>query len=407
MSRSFDDFWWDTAPAAERMAYAIQAQAVPAVLFAKETVPFYRQHYRHLSVADIQRIASADEFVEVIPPLTKEHLARNHPEAFIPQGVTREIDPNRGAFFRFGTGGTTSKPVQVSHSITDWRALAIDMRRSVEFDFWCDPHYVERFGRFDKPCNFTGERARETPFNGARFIGGYNGDHITNVLFARYLLALGAEFHFRPSSVPMVADVIDQVQTVRATGVLSPPEGENTRKGLFLRDLLEADARMGKQGAWRLNTHLNPEFRFVIWSSMPISRELHDHLTHERGIPYIKGHYGSTEIGATSSTCSQHPRDFHLEFASNLVLLKRIDGSGSPDANELGYTLVSKTAGIDAAGNVVPPTGTMILNFMTGDAARLSKDGQRCACGRTTPVLYDTQRVEFTLGKALHGCQVS
>lgn len=89
------------------------------------------------------------------------------------------------------------------------------------------------------------------------------------------------------------------------------------------------------------------------------------------------------------------------------MLVKRLAGPGVAAPDELGYTLVSRTAGVDTAGNVVPPTGTMILNFMTGDAARLSKDGERCACGRTTPVLYDTQRIEFTLGKALHGCQLS
>lgn len=286
-----DDFWWDTASAAERMAYAIQAQALPAVLFAKETVPFYRQHYRHLSVADIQRIASVDEFVEAIPPLTKEHLARNHPEAFIPQGVTREIDPNRGAFFRFGTGGTTSKPVQISHSMTDWRAMAALLRRTIDYDFAHDPVYRQ-------------QASGVSPLSDSRIVGSYNGDHITNAVFAPCFLALGADFHFRPSTMPTIDDLLDQAQTVRATGILAPPEGENTRKGLFLRALMEADARVAKPGAWRLNTRLNPEFRFVIWSSMPISQELHHHLAHERGIPYIKGHYGSTETAGTSSTCS-------------------------------------------------------------------------------------------------------
>ncbi|MFZ4625894.1 MAG: hypothetical protein ACOYNF_16870 [Rhodoferax sp.] len=298
-------------------------------------------------------------------------------------------------------------PVQINHSITDWRALAVGLRRSVEFDFWQDPHYQKLFGQFDQYINITGEVARKTPLHGARIVGGYNGDHITNAIVARYLLAMGADFHFRPSTTPSVEDILDQAQTVHATGILSPPEGENTRKGIFLRDILEADARASGKDLWRLHTQLNPEFKFVIWSSMPISAGLHAHLQDERRIPYIKGHYGSTETAGTSSTCSQHPRDFHLEFAPNLVLIKRMDGPGIAAPDELGYTLVSKTAGVDAGGKIIPPNGTMILNFMTGDAARLSRDGVACTCGRNTPLLYDTQRVEFTQGKALFGCQVS
>lgn len=395
-----DDFWWDTAQADERMAHAITAQAIPTALFAKQTVPFYRQHYRHLSVADIQRIRCAGEFVDAIPPLTKEHLAHSHPDAFIPEGIAREKDPNRGEFFRFGTGGTTSKPVQISHSMSDWRAMAATARRSVEFDFLHDPAYTRQF-----PPDLNAS-TRTTPLSGERIVGSYHGDHITNGVFASFLTTLGAEFHFRPSTTPSIEDICDQLNTIKASGILAPPESGSTRKGICLRDILDVSARLpGKR--WRLNHQINPGFRFVFWSSTPISESLYRRLADDLRIPYIKGHFGSTEVAPTSSTCSAHPRQFHLDFGHSLVLVKNINGNGIAGANELGHTLVSKTAGLATDGSSCMPSGSMLINFMTGDAARLTPDGVRCACGRTTAVLYDTHRVEFQQGKALFGCQVN
>jgi hypothetical protein len=98
-------------------------------------------------------------------------------------------------------------------------------------------------------------------------------------------------------------------------------------------------------------------------------------------------------------------RDFHLVFGHSLVLLKSLSGREFVQPNELGYTLVSKIGATNSSGDNVLPTGMIFLNYMTGDAARLTTD-VACECGRNTPILHDIQRVEFNEGKARHGCQM-
>jgi phenylacetate-coenzyme A ligase PaaK-like adenylate-forming protein len=99
-------------------------------------------------------------------------------------------------------------------------------------------------------------------------------------------------------------------------------------------------------------------------------------------------------------------RDFHLVFGHSLVLLKSLEGKESVNPDELGYMLVSKIGATNSRGQNILPTGMIFLNYMTGDAARLTR-ATRCQCGRNTPVLYDIQRIEFSSGKSRHGCQVA
>ncbi|MCG8634307.1 MAG: hypothetical protein MI863_10795 [Desulfobacterales bacterium] len=401
----YTDFWWDTGNAAERQKIILENQTIPALLFAKETVPFYREHYKKLSVQNIQDISSLEEFVSVIPYITKVHLASNHPMAFVPQINLSEVDPHKGKYFRFGTGGTTGTPILIMHSMQDWRGMSRTADRLIEFDFYEDLFYRDNFEFQPGMFTFQGLESRTTPLSGKRILGAYNADHITNGIYATMLHRLGSDFYWRPSSAPTVEDIYDTARQFEVNGILAPPEGENNKKGAFLKDILAIDA--GRQTQWNLSHRYNKAFQFVFWSSMPISEVLLDHLMTDRQIPYIKGHFGSTEVCPTAATCSKQMRNFHLSYGHSLVIIKKLDRDQMAAPDELGYALVSKTGATDMDGNNLPPSGMIFINYMTGDGARLSKDGTPCACGRNTPVLYDLQRIKFHDGKAKHGCQTA
>lgn len=404
---AYNDFWWDTAPPSERSEIILKKQIIPTILFAKNYVPFYMQHYKHLSESTILNVSSLDEFVDLIPFISKSHLAYNHPLAFLPVTGVKEIDPLKGKYLRFGTGGTTGKPILVMHSIQDWRGIELTLGRPIEFDFYMDPHVIKDFN-FEKGFfDYQGKKSRLTPFYGKGIIGAYNGDHITNGVFATMLHRLGCDFYWRPSAAPSNEDIYETAQQFKVNGILAPPEGDNIKKGTFLRNILEAEINLGASCSWRLSHRFNKDFQFVLWSSMPISQGLLDHLQNDRQIPYIRGQFGSTEVCPTGASCSQHPRAFHMSFGHSLVLTKKIGAKGLAAPDELGYTLVSKIGATSADGDNVLPSGMIFLNYMTGDAAKLSKDGTVCGCGRNTPVLYDFQRVEFHEGQAKHGCQVA
>lgn len=390
----YNDFWWDRAEPAERNDIVLKEQAIPTALFAKEQVPFYREHYKRLSLQDIQKITSFEEFSHIIPYITKEHLAANHPKAFLPEISEYEIDPNRGRYWMFGTGGTTGKPVLVFHSMEDWRGMSITANRHIEFDFYHDESIAGNFPFKRGTFLFEGLESRLTPLMKARIVGAYNADHITNNIYANMLHRLGSEFYWRPSAAPALEDIYDSTQSFRANGLLAPPDGGNDRKGAFLRAILEQDARKADSSVWDLSHRFNHDFKFIFWSSMPISEELLGYLREDLRMPYIKGHFGSTEVCPTAATCSCHPRKFHLVFGHSLVVLKSLNGIDPVNPDELGYMLVSKIGATNRSGQNILPTGMIFLNYMTGDAARLSKE-IRCECGRNTPVLYDIQRIEF------------
>ncbi len=403
-SPKFSDFWWDTAKPEDRDKVILNEQVIPTVLFAKENVPFFKEHYKHLSQADIQKISSMDEFADMIPYLTKEHLSKNSQFAFVPE-VKREIDPNHGEFWSFGTGGSTGKPIKIFHSMEDWRGMSITANRHIEFDFYMDPKTPDiefKKGKF----KFEGIEARKTPMVGMRILGAYHGDHITNHIYGNMFHRLGGQIFGRPSATADIVDLYDMSQTFKVNGILAPPEGEYRQKGSFLVDILELDAK-NRNPEWDLSHKHNPDFKFAYWSSMPISEGLLDYLKDDLQVPYIKGHFGSTEVCPTAATCSAKMRNFHLTLGQSLVLIKSLEKPGLAKPNESGYTLTSKIAGTDKKGNNVVPSGMYFINYMTGDGAKLSKNGLECKCGRNTPILYDIKRLGFHKGKALHGCQIN
>src|SRR3989338_3386414 len=228
---SFDDFWWDTNSPEERNKAALE-QAIQTALFAKEKVPFYREHYKKLSPQDIQNISSLEEFAVVIPYITKEHLANVDSGAFIPEIEVEEIDPNIGEYWVFPTGGTTGDPIEVYHSMQDWRGMVLTADRHIEFDFFRDKNIKELFGVKDEYTN---------PLKDARILGVYNRAHITNNIYATMLLRFGSEFLWRPHLTPTPEDVYGAAQKHRVNGLLATPEEGTGKKAIDLENILRVD----------------------------------------------------------------------------------------------------------------------------------------------------------------------
>jgi phenylacetate-coenzyme A ligase PaaK-like adenylate-forming protein len=405
-SPHYGDFWWETADPKERDQVMLHEQAIPTVLFAKKKVPFYRKFYAHLSEGDILRIRNMAEFVEVIPHITKEHLTKRPAKLFVPElsGADVEIDPNVGRYWKFGTGGSTGKPAKIWHSMQDWRAFATSANRHIAYDFHNDPHYIKTFGEQPNGTIPGDLECKITPFKDSTFLGTYNRDHITNNIYARMLIALGADFEFRPSAVPTLRDEYDAALDSYVNGLLAPPGGGNDKKGDFLENFLKL-AATDPEGKY-FNHNQNEAFKFILWSSMPLDKGLYEYLSKDLRIPYIKGHFGSTEVCPTASTCSQNPLDFHLVYSHSLVSILNKNGHLA-GPNEFGYTLVSKVGATDKDGNNTVPTGMIFINYMTGDGAMLSPNGQSCGCTRNTPVIYGMNRIDFHEGHEAHACKVN
>lgn len=408
---SYDDFWWDTSDPEERQNVILKGQIIPLLLFVKENVPFYKEHYKNITEEEIKSIGSMEEFIKRIPYITKEHLSKNNMWDFVPLINQGEIDKNKGRFWIYGTGGTTGKPVSAIHSMEDWRGMALTANRHIEFDFYEDPTISKKFN-FAKGTVNSELKCRKTPLVGAKIFGAYNADHITNNIYSSMLVGLGSEFVGRVSTKPNTSDNYQFIQDLskgkfKINGILAPPEDtENQTKGLTLSNFLKIDSLNSTKDGWKLSHRHNPHFKFIFWSSMPISQDLLDHLQNDRMIPYIKGHFGSTEICPTAATCSENQRSFHLTYGASLVLIKSLEKEGLADPDELGYMIISKVGAVNKNRENVYPSGMILINYMTGDAARLSKDGIKCKCGRNTPILYDVQRIEFHKGKQIFGCQI-
>jgi phenylacetate-coenzyme A ligase PaaK-like adenylate-forming protein len=401
----FDDFWWDVANPEERERVVLK-QAISTALFAKDKVPFYRKHYEKLSIQIIQSVSSLEDFAITIPYISKEHLANIPSNAFLPETEVEEIDPNIGEYWVFPTGGTTGKPIQVSHSMQDWRGMVLTADRHIAFDFFKDRISKELLHIENSPSVLSGKGYRSTPLKDARILGAYNRGHITNNIYASMLIKFGSKFHWRPYLTPTPEDVYDAAQKLKINGLLASPEEGTGRKAIDLGNILRLDAQNSSPYAWNLNHRYNSEFRFIFWSSVPLSQELLSYLKDSLRVPYIKGHFGSTEVAPTGATCSVHMRDFHLVYGHSLVLIKSMNKEGLAEPDEFGYTMVSKVGAVDDKGDNVIPSGTYLINYITGDGARMGKSCD-CECGRNTPLLYDIRRVEFHAGKAVHGCQVN
>ncbi len=123
------DFIWDTMDYKKREDLML-FQAIETVIFAKKTVPFYKEHYKNLSEDKIRNIKTLEEFAFTIPEISKIHLSSNSFKAFLPYGKEPEnLMGNKG------TGGTTGKPVTTVFSSEDWRAMTKYVARTIGFAY--------------------------------------------------------------------------------------------------------------------------------------------------------------------------------------------------------------------------------------------------------------------------------
>jgi phenylacetate-coenzyme A ligase PaaK-like adenylate-forming protein len=347
------------------------------------------EHFKSVSVEEIAAISSLEEFSFKLPETTKDHLSKNRFTEFVPKldNSLREWDQNKGYFRNKGTGGTTGKPVTVLYSSEDWRAMSQHIARSIKFDWK--------------------EKLRE--LKGLKVLGMYHGDHVTNEVYQAGLSLLGVEFFNRVSTKNDVVSLYNFIQELKPNMILAPPEdGTGTQtKGSTLDMFFKLDARNTDPNAYRLSSKVNPEFNEVLWSSMPMSQDLQSYMLNHLQVPYQQAQYGSTEICPTGATCSKYPRDFHLGYGPTLVLIKHSTEKRLVEDAEFGEVLVSKVGATRADGKNIVPTGTVLVNFNTGDYAQIiQKDGEVCECGRNTPILYKVHRVKNIEAKAQFGCQV-
>lgn len=372
----YDHISWDNMPQSDRERFALM-QAKSSAIFAKEHVPFYREHFKNITQNQINDIKSLEEFSIVLPETTKEHLTTTHPSKFLPEYEAGTALINKG------TGGSTGKPVTIFYSKYDWTAMAQNIARSIKFDF----------------------RENLDDLRGRQLVGLYHGDHVTNEIYRSGLGLLGISLLGRPSTKSESSHVYDFIQDVKPNGILAPPEdrGSKQTKGITLDRMLIFDAKNSKSSAYRLNNTDNKSMQMVLWSSMPLSPQLHNYLKDHLKIPYIQGQYGSTECCPTGATCEYNPFSFHLCYGPNLVTVVHPSNERLVKDSEEGFILVTKTGGV-VDGQKIVPTGTNLINFRTGDYAKLTQG--TCKCGRTTPVLSNLTRKEDVQIKAEFGCQV-
>ncbi len=380
------DMSWETMDYKEREKISLE-QAKQTALFAKRHVPFYQQHYSRIQEEEIMKISSIEEFSTFLPITTKAHLISSSFKAFLPERTFEEEVENEEEFsFRnHGTGGTTGKPVTVIHSAQDWRAMAKHIARSIKFDF----------------------RDRLGELKGKKILGLYHGDHVTNRIYASGLRLLGVDMFHRVSTKMDLQSNYDFLQDICPNGLLAPPEDPNNTqtKGILLDSIFKIDARsLGEK--YRLNYSKNKNFSMIFWSSLPISEDLQNYIINHLKVPYQQAQYGSTEICPTGATCSEYPRDFHLGYGPTLLAVRSFSGGGLCKEGERGYVVVTKTGSTRFDGKNIVPTGTVLINYLTGDSACLiHQNGKVCACGRNTPVLFGIKRVDDVEVKMIYGCQ--
>lgn len=380
---SYLDLFWDQGDAELRDKVALE-QAVLAAVHAKQSIPFYRAHYSRFSIQDIERITSIEEFVTMLPEVNKHHVAQNSFRAFIPDWLSWN-SATTGTLNK-GTGGTTMKPVSVLFPKEDFRAMARTIARPILFDHREEPEQLE----------------------GLTCVGLYHGDHITNTIYSEALAELGITMFGRVSTKTDAKSNYEWIQEIQPNILLGPPEdpsGKQT-KGITLDRILEFDARNRDPNAWRLNHRVNPKFRMLLWSSMPMSTGMQDYILEHLGIPYQQSQWGNTEAGAVAATCSHHPLDHHLSYGPSLTSVKHENGNRVCGEDEVGYVVVSRTGSVRDDGINTVPIGSTFLNYRTGDWGHITQSkGKVCGCGRNTGVLKNLHRREHRRAKLVFGCQ--
>ncbi|MFP4403920.1 MAG: hypothetical protein ACOC3Z_02230 [Nanoarchaeota archaeon] len=374
----YDNIKWDVMDYKKREKLALD-QLIQTTLFAKKAIPFYKQHLNNFSKKDIINISSLEEYALTIPETTKNHLSTLPCSIFVPYEKTFNL-------INKGTGGTTSQPVSILFSKNDWKAMAQHIARSIKFDFKDNLKFLK-----NTTC-----------------VALYHGNHITADIYKEGLKLLNIHLYERTTTKNDINSIYKFIQEIKPNWILGPPEDKTKKqtKGLTIDNLLSLDARNLTENAYRLNSKINPKFYGIFWSSMPISNDFQNYILNHLSVKYQQAQYGSTEVCPTGATCSKYPKDFHLGYGPTVSLVKHPSKKKLINEDEEGYIVVSKTGSNINNKNGVP-TGTVLLNYRTGDYGYLKNQyGKKCECGRNTPILYNLHRIENLASKLKNGCQV-
>jgi len=360
---------WDRIKEKKRNDFLLR-KIKNTLLFAKKNVPFYQKHLDKFSEKNIYDISSIEDFAFTIPETTREHLTNNKHTSFL-----SKKEPF--IYFDKGTGGTTKRPIPICYTKSEWKFMAQTKARSVLFDFGNKKNKLEDL----------------------KIMGLYHGDHITNHIYRAMFELLNIEFFDRITTKNEIEPNYSFFIQSESNAILGPPS-LSSLKGLSLPSFFKYDStyinHYGNDFTFPFVPIEKINIKAVFWSSSFLDKEFYSYLKDYLKIPYIKGHYGSTEVLPIGSTCSEHPHDFHIDFMPNLALVKT--SKGLAKNNERGYITVSK---IDNPASV----GTMLINYKNGDAATYINE--KCKCQRNTPILINLSRIEDKEAKAVFGCEVS
>jgi phenylacetate-CoA ligase len=321
----------------ERRSELRDARVRDTVLYAAETVPYYRDLFRAEGI-DPRDIRTAED-LERLPLLDKDTVQAD-PDRFISESrLGRTSVP-------FLTSGSTGKRLRIHHDRRSLlHSLVYSERHRIVEACFCGRRYRYRKISIGAPGG-TGPRARsfyrEKTFIPLR----PKRRHIHSAEPLDRIIAIINEF--RPDAIRGFGAYLD----------------------MFFKTLAHRGDRMHRPHVIGYGSDMmTPEGK----------RLIEEHF----GIPLLS-HYNAVETFHIGFLCEER-RHFHVH--DDLTHLTIVDDAGrkSPPGS-VGEVVVS---------NLVN-RGTVLLNYRLGDRAARVAGG--CSCGRTTPLLSDLEgRVEDIL----------
>lgn len=300
------------------------------VRYAAQTVPYYRDLFRDQGI-DTADVRCAEDLAR-LPLLTKE-LVRSEPERF--RSTSRL---GREALW-MSTSGSTAEPLGVyldRHSILLGAA------------------YGQRQGHALRTV-LGGELPRRIVRLG-----------IANTTSGRMAAFIQEKSMMRrPPQVLELSILQPMEEVIEAINDFRPESISGY--GSYIEPLFRTVARKG------IEMHLP---RLVFYGASEISPSGIRLIEQEFGVPVLAG-YGATEAPHIAFMCEKRS-GYHLNV--DLVHLRLVDAGGATvPQGQVGEVVVSNLYN----------RGSVLLNYRLGDLAVLSPE--RCACGRTLPMLANLE----------------